>query len=141
MKQIFFFLVEGLTLTKMDRLTIIQRIKMIKTYYKSGDYATATYRALIGDYGLHNHLNTQAIGKIVKKIEETGVVANIKRPVQHRFACSTENIAMVSESVAEDPNVSISHRCQELGLPYGTSRRIYTPTSIYSPAHATTQAS
>ena len=56
----------------MDRLTITQRIKIIKTYYKNGDSATATYRALRGDYGLHNRPTTQAIGKIVKKFEETG---------------------------------------------------------------------
>ena len=47
----------------MDRLTIIQRIKIIKTYYKSGDFITATYRALRGDYSLHNRLSTQGIGK------------------------------------------------------------------------------
>ena len=71
--QFFKFSVESLTLTKMDRLTIKQRMKMIKTYYKNGDSAKATYRALRGDYGLHNRPTTQIIGKIVKKFEETGV--------------------------------------------------------------------
>ena len=48
-----------------------QCIKIIKTYYKNGDSATAIYRALRGDYSLHNRLTTQANGKIVKKFEET----------------------------------------------------------------------
>ena len=61
----------------MDRLTITQRIKMTKIYYKNDDTATATYRVLRGDYGLHNRPTTQAIGQIVKKFEETGVVTNI----------------------------------------------------------------
>ena len=79
----------------MDRLTIIQRnIKIIKTY-KNCDSATVTYRALKGHYGLYNHPTTQAIGKIVKKFEETGLVTNIERPVHHRFARSAENIAIV----------------------------------------------
>ena len=34
------------------------------------------------------------------------------------------NIAIVSKSVAEDPNVSIPRHFQELGLPYGTLWRI-----------------
>ena len=51
----------------MDRLTITQRINIIKNYYKNGDSATATYCALREDYGLHNRPTTQAIGKIVKK--------------------------------------------------------------------------
>ena len=61
-------------------------------------------------YGLHNRPTQQAIGKIAKKFEETGVATNTERPVHHRFARSTENIAIVNESVAEDPNVSIPHR-------------------------------
>ena len=36
-----------------------------------------------------------------------------------------ENIAIVSKSVAEDPNMSIPHRSQVLGLPYGVLWRIF----------------
>ena len=57
----------------------------------------------------------QAIGKIVKKFKETGLVTNIESVVHHRLARSVGNIAIVSASVAEDPNVSISHRSQKLG--------------------------
>ena len=99
----------------MHRLTVTQRIKIMKTYYRNADSATARYRGLRGDYGLHNRPTTQAIGEIVKKSEETGMVTNI---VHHRFACSAKNIAIVSESIAEDLNVSFPRRCQELGLPY-----------------------
>ena len=38
----------------------------------------------------------------------------------NRSAHSAGNIAIVSESVAKDPNGSISHRFQELGQSYGT---------------------
>ena len=41
---------------------------------QNGDTATATYRALRGEYGLRNRSTTQAIGK---KFEKTGVVTNI----------------------------------------------------------------
>ena len=61
----------------MNRLTIRQRIKIVKTYNKSGDSATATYRGLRGDYGLHNRPTRQAIYEIVKKFEETGVITKI----------------------------------------------------------------
>ena len=69
-------------------------------------HSNVSYRALRGYYGLHNCPPTQAIGKIVKKFEDIGVVTNIERPVVHyRFACSADNIAIVSKSVAKDPNV------------------------------------
>ena len=45
------------------------------------------------DYGLHNCPPIQANSKFVKKFDKTGVVTNIERPVDHRFARSAENIA------------------------------------------------
>ena len=57
----------------------------------------------------------------MKKFEET---ANIIRPVHHRFARSDKNIAIISESVAENSNVSIPRRSQELEQFYGTLWRI-----------------
>ena len=64
---------------KMDRLTVTQYLKIIKTYYKNGDSTTATYHALRGDYGLHNHPTKRIIVKIVKKFKETGVVSHLFR--------------------------------------------------------------
>ena len=69
----------------MDRLTITQRIKIIKTYYQSGDSSTSTYPALRGNYGLHNGPTTKVIGKIVNKFEEIGVFTNIEKPACHRL--------------------------------------------------------
>ena len=87
---------------------------MIKPYYKNGDSATA----------IHNRSTTQTIGKIAKKFVETEVVISIRRPVHYRFACSAENIAIVSESAAQDPNMWIPRRSQQLGLSHGTLWRI-----------------
>ena len=42
-----------------------------------------------------------------------------------RFAHFAENIAIVSERGAEDPNVSIPRHSQELGLSCGTLWRIF----------------
>ena len=67
------------------------------------------------------------IGKIVKKFKKTGVFTDSQRPVHHRFARSLENITIVSKSIAEDPNVSISCRSQEFGPSFLFKS---TPTSI-----------
>ena len=52
----------------------------------------------------------------MKKFKETRGVTNIERPAHYSFARSAENIAIISESVAEGTNVWILHRSQELGL-------------------------
>ena len=66
-----------------------------------------SYQKKRGDYDLCNRPTTQAMSKIVKRFEETGVVTNIERNVHYRFASSAENIGIVSESFAEDQNVLI----------------------------------
>lgn len=54
-------------------------------------------------------------------------ITNIVRPVDYRVALSTSNIAAVSESIAEYPNVFISRRFKKLGLSYDLPcTRIYT---------------
>ena len=73
---------------------------------------------------MHNRPTTQATGKIVKKFKETGVITSVERPKRYRYAHSVENITIVSESVAEDTNVSIPPRSQELELSYGILWRI-----------------
>lgn len=118
------FLVEGLPFNNMDRLSTAERVKIVKTYYKNSDSVVSTFRALRADYGRHNRPSERTIGKTVKKFEETGSVTDVLRPIHHRNARSTENIAAVSESVEEDPNLSIPRRAQHLGLSYGTLWRI-----------------
>lgn len=54
----------------------------------------------------------------MKKIEEIGTVTDIVRSVHYRNVRSAENIAVVAQSVEEDPNSSISRRAHHLGLCY-----------------------
>ena len=71
-------------------------------------------------YGRHNRPTQQTISNTVRKFEETGSVIDIARPVHHRNIRSAENIAVVAQSVEEDPNLSIPRRAQHLGLSYGS---------------------
>ena len=60
--------------------------------------------------------------QIVMKFEETRVVKNIERPKHHRFARSAENIAIVSENVAETrlcPFISVLRNQNRLTAHYG----------------------
>ena len=97
----------------MDRLTITQRIKIIKTYYKNGDSATAMYRALRANYGLRNRPTAQLAKEEICR-DWSG----------HKYCEACAPCAIVTKSVAEGPNVSIPLRSQELGLSYGTLWRI-----------------
>ena len=82
--------------------------------------------------------------KLLRNLKRPEWFRILEKPVHNRFACSGENIATVSQSVAENPNVSIPRRSHELGLSYGTLCRILhlnLNLHPYNPAHATTEAS
>lgn len=106
----------------INRLTVEERVKNIKCCYKNGDSAVSTFKALRADYVRHNRpteqtiLNTLVQKKTVEKSQETGSVTDIIKPVHHSNIQSTENIAVVAQSVEEDRNSSISRRAQHLGL-------------------------
>ena len=61
----------------MDRLTIMQRIKLLKP---------AAKMMRLPQPRIYNFPTTPAIGKIVKKYEDSGVVTSIERLVHYHFA-------------------------------------------------------
>lgn len=117
-------LVEALPFTNMDRYTIEERVKVIKSHYKNGECFVSTFRALRGDFGRHNRPTQPTITNIIRKFEETGSVCDVVRRLHHRNARTPENIGAVGASVDDDPNLSIPRRAQVLGLTYGTLWRI-----------------
>lgn len=61
----------------MDCLTIIERVKRVKTHYKSTD---SMFRALRADHGRHNRPFEHSIDKIMKKFDETTLETDLLRP-------------------------------------------------------------
>lgn len=88
---------------KMNRLTITERVKIVKTYHKKGSNM-ATFRGLRGGYGAHNRPTTKAILKISKKYEKNDSFRDIVSTVDRNFARSTSKIATLSESAVKDSN-------------------------------------
>jgi hypothetical protein len=61
---------------------------------------------------------------LIKKFEETGSITDSKLAVRHCTGLSLNNIAAVSESVAESPGTSLRHHSQQLDVPRSTMQRI-----------------
>ena len=91
----------SLTITAMERLTIQQRVKVIEAYYENGRSNKKTFRALRSVFGHHKRPTESAIGKIVKKFEETGSVADVKTSSRARLRRSDENIDAVRQCFRE----------------------------------------
>lgn len=89
---------------------------MIKIYYQNSCSITITIRKLTPIFGRYNRPDKRTIERLVKKFESTFSLQNVPVPVSQRNARSEENIAAVRESVANDPNVSIPRRSQQLEI-------------------------
>jgi hypothetical protein len=87
----------------MERYTKEQRVIIVKTHYKYGESYAVTVRKLRGIFGRRNAPYQSTVKRMIKKFEETGFIMDSKLPVRHRTGRSLDNIAAVSESVAESP--------------------------------------
>ncbi|CAH1991124.1 unnamed protein product [Acanthoscelides obtectus] len=84
--------------------------------YKNGAKIKNTFRALREHFGRNNRPNETTIGRLVRKFEATGSVANLPGSGRPRSVRTPENIAVVKESVRDDPKQSTTRRSQELGI-------------------------
>ncbi|CAH0550852.1 unnamed protein product [Brassicogethes aeneus] len=116
--------VKALPFVKMPSISIENRIKNIETYNENGRCVKTTYRKIRDMFGRHGRPSENAIKNLVDKFKSTGSTNNIPTPIRVRPGRSAENIAAVSESVEQDPNLSIPRRSQQLGLSTMTTWRI-----------------
>lgn len=104
--------------------TVQQKIEIIKIHYKNGEDFAVTKRIVNTSFGRYKSPCRSTIVNLIKKFESTGSVADITRENVARPIRSTENIAIVAESVAKNARLSLRKRSQHLGMSYGSLHRI-----------------
>jgi hypothetical protein len=110
----------------MERYTKEHRVIIVKTHYKYGESYAETVRKVRGIFDRRNAPYQSTVQRMIKKFEETGSITDSKLPVRYRTVRSVDNIAAMSESVAESPGTSTRHRSQQLDIPRSTMQRIVT---------------
>ncbi|CAH2005827.1 unnamed protein product [Acanthoscelides obtectus] len=85
-------------------------------HYKNGAKIKNTFRALREHFGRNNRPNETTIGRLVRKFEATDPMANLPGSGRPRTVRTPEQIAVVKESVRDDPKQSTTRGSQELGI-------------------------
>ena len=114
-----------LWLEVMECYTKEQRV-IVKTHYKYGESYAETVRKIHGIFGRWNAPYQSTVRRMIKKLEETGLIMDSKLPVRHRIGRSLDKIAAVRGSVAESPVTSIRYCSQQLDIPRSAMQRILT---------------
>ena len=94
----------------MERLTPQQRLQIVQLYCENGRSVKSVYRAIRPIYGVHNRPTERTIRHTIGKLENNLTLLDDTRPNRPRTARTVENIAVVNESFAEDPEESIRRR-------------------------------
>lgn len=115
---------ENIEVINMNHLSLPERRQILEFYIKNGKSIRQTYRDLIPIYGQHHRPTEANIRLLMKKFDETFSLCDVPRISYARSVRTDETIRTVNESVTEDPNVSIRHRGQELGLTASTTWKI-----------------
>lgn len=110
----------------MERYSNEQRLIIVKTYYKNGECFAETVRKLRAIFGRNNAPNESTVRRLIKKFETKFKLMDEKSTVRRRPCRSLENIALVRESVTENPGTSIRHRGPELNITRPSLQRILT---------------
>ena len=108
----------------MEQYTIAQRTKMVTLFLENGRSVIATQRAYRQFYRVHNAPTAHTIRAMVAKFERYGNVGDVRRAGRPRSGRSGENIDLVRQSVADNPETSTRRRSTQLAIPHGTIRQI-----------------
>ena len=116
--------VECLPFIAMESYSIEDCIKVIQEHYKNGAKIKSTFRALREYFGRNNRPNETTIGRLVRKFEATGSVADLRKGGRPKSVRTPEKIAAVKQSVKDDPKQSTTRRSLELGISRTSLHRI-----------------
>ncbi|CAH2101163.1 unnamed protein product [Euphydryas editha] len=107
----------------MECLTTAECVEIVKTYYKNCESVVGTFRALRGVYGRHNCPSESAIGKIVRKFEETASVTDVLSLDIIETHARPQTLLLLVK-VSKNIQIYPLQGALYLGLSYGTLWRI-----------------
>ena len=100
----------------MDRLSINQRIQVVKFYYESQSSMKTTIIKFRKTYGRKNVPTKTTVYRILRHFGEKGTVADSPKPGPSCIVTISKNIETVRVKVSQSPSTSIRHRSQELQI-------------------------
>ena len=103
----------------MEKFSSKQRTKIIELYFKNHRPIILTQRAYRRHYNVRQALNQSTIVCLVKRFRQQGSGSDDPGTSRQRSVRTAENVALVEESVAENPDTSTRRRPLRLGCPEG----------------------
>lgn len=100
----------------MERFLRVDRALCVREFYKNGNSATVARIKFCNIRHINDAPSPKLIDKWVKKFEETGSTLEKLKPGHPRSSKKVENIDSVSQSVRDNPDLSIRKRADALNV-------------------------
>lgn len=107
-------------------MTLQQRIQVMKSYYRNNESPTATVRELRVILGRNAAPTESSVRKLIRKLEVTGSLLNVKKTGRPRSVRTQETIDLVRDNVTASPRKSVRRRAQQLNLSPSSLHAILT---------------
>ena len=114
------------TILTMASYTSVERLIIVKTFYKYNDSPVQTFRALREIFGPRNRLSTRVITRIVSNFEENHTLLDRKKVPHKRPVRTPEKNQAVRRHVNQNPKISLRCRSQQLNVSRTSLHRILT---------------
>lgn len=108
----------------MNRYTPQQRAAIVTIYIKNNSSIILTQREFRRRYRNQKAPTAQTIRRLASRFEQSGTTIDARRPGRPRSSRTADNIDLVRESVAENPETSTRRRSAQLKLSRRSLQRI-----------------
>ena len=108
----------------MNRYTPQQRSAIVTIYTKNNSSIILTQIEFRRRYRNQKAPTAQTIRRLASRFEQSGTTIDARRPVRPRSSRTADNIDLVRESVAENPEISTRRRSAQLKLSRRSLQRI-----------------
>lgn len=106
----------------MERFTHDQRILIRKTFGQN-DESAVELRMILGRKPVPTSWTVQ---RLMRKLETTGSVVNVKSPGRNRTQRNKQQVALVQQTVAKRQRRSIRRHSQQISIPLNSWQRMLT---------------
>ena len=100
----------------MKKFSTKQRTKIIELYFENHRSIILTQKAYRRHYNVRQAPNQSTINRLVKRFRQQGSVSDLPRTGRQRSVRTAENVALVEDSIAENPDTSTRRRATKIGM-------------------------
>ena len=110
----------------MEKFSTKQRTKIIELYFENHRFIILTQRAYCRHCNIRQAPNQSCIidRRRVKRFQQQSSVSDFPRTGRQRSVHTAENVALVEDSIAENPDTSTQRRATQIGMSKISLQRI-----------------